>query len=357
MTVRQVVRTSIGGSQLRLRFSNLFGSEPLTIGPVRVARPADGSAVRRGTDRAVTFSGGSTVTIAPGADALSDPVAFRTDALEELAVTLYLPPGSGASTLHGVGLQTAFIARGDATAAVRLPKGGSETSRFFLTDVEVAAPPSARSVVIVGDSITDGVGSTDNLNRRWPDALAERLQAQPGPAATAVVNSGVAGNRILNGASSPFVGPSMLSRFERDVLGKPGVRWIILFAGINDISASGVLSGAQDKVTPQQITDGMRALIDRAHERGLEVWGATLLPTAGARFGFPAGEPMRQAVNAWIRTSGAFDAVIDFDQVMRDPARPDRLRPDFDSGDHLHPNDAGHDAMAGAIALQGFSRP
>jgi lysophospholipase L1-like esterase len=356
-TVRQVVRTSIGGSSLRIRLSNLYGSAPLTIGPMRVARPAGGSAIRLGTDRAVTFAGKSTVTIAKGGDVLSDPVPFRVEATEELAISLYVPPAGGASTLHGVGLQTAFIAGGDATAADKFPKGGFDTSRFFVTDLEVTAGAAARSIVVIGDSIGDGVGSTDNLNARWPDALADRLQAHPAFASVAVVNTGVAGNRILNDASKPFVGPSIRSRFERDALSKPGVAWIILSAGINDISASGVLSEARERVSVQQITDGMASLVARAHARGVRVIGATLLPRAGARFDFPESEPMRQAVNGWIRASGVFDGVIDFDRAMRDPSQPDRLRPTFDSGDHSHPNDAGYEAMAAAVDLGLFSIP
>ncbi|MDC0667101.1 SGNH/GDSL hydrolase family protein [Nannocystis radixulma] len=358
-TVRQVIRTSIGGSGVRIRLSNLFGAMPLTIGPVRVARHAGGPAIKPGTDQAVTFDGKTTVTIAPGGDVLSDAIASPVAALEELAVSLYLPGGTPASTVHQVGNQTVFLATGDTTAAIEFtPEGEADDTRYFLTDVEVAADPAARTIVALGDSITDGVGSTENQNARWPDALAKRLQADPALATIAVVNSGIAGNRIVHDAAAPYRGPSSLSRFDRDVLNKPGVRWVLLLQGGNDISASDVLTAPEQKVSAQQIIDGMKTLIARAHARGIKVWGATLLPRGGTTFPAPptaAAKAKREAVNAWIRDSGAFDAVIDFDEAMRDPSDPDRLLPAYDSGDHLHPNDAGYQAMAAAIDLRLFA--
>jgi lysophospholipase L1-like esterase len=357
-TVRQAVRASLGGPQVRLRLSNLYGSGPVTIGPVRLARPdggAGGSTVRPGTSQTVTFGGRPTVTIPAGAAALSDPADFPVAALEEMAVSFYVAGGAGETTVHGVGMQTAFTAEGDATSAARFPKGGVDYGRLFLTDVEVASSGAARAVVIVGDSVSDGVGSADNLNYRWTDALAERLQADPMRRHIAVVNAGIAGNRILNDAAAPFVGPSILSRFDRDALEKPGVRWIVLLAGVNDISATGALADAKQKVTAEQITAGMKALVDRAHARGVKVYGATLLPRDGGRFGWDGHRPIREAVNSWIRTSGVFDAVIDFDRIVQDPAQPGRLRPAFDSGDHTHPNDAGYAAMAAAVDLRLFA--
>ena len=359
-TVRQTVRVSLGGAEVRLRLSNLYGERPVTIGPVRVARPAGGaggSAVRAETSRPVTFGGHATVTIPTGGSVLSDAVAFPVSALEEMTVSLYVAAGEGGTTVHGVGMQTAFIAQGDATATAPFPKGGVDYGRQFLTDVEVAAPAPARAVVVVGDSVSDGVGSADNLNYRWPDALAERLQRDPTLRHIAVVNAGIAGNRILNDAAAPFVGPSILSRFERDALDKPGVSWIVLLAGVNDISATGALADPPQKVTAEKIAAGMKALVEQAHARGVKVYGATLLPRAGGRFAWDGDQSMREAVNAWIRTSGVFDAVIDFDRVMQDPARPERLRPAFDSGDHTHPNDAGYAAMAAAVDLRLFTGP
>jgi lysophospholipase L1-like esterase len=357
-TVRQVIRASIGGSGLRLRLSNLFGSDAVTIGPVSVARHAKESAIQSGTDHRVTFGGQATVTVAKGADVLSDPVEFPLAALEELAVSIYVP-AAAATTIHSVGLQTAYLANGEVTGAASLAASEMDDSRYFLTDVEIAAPVRDRDIVLVGDSITDGVGSTEDGSARWPDALAAWLQADHALASIGVINSGIAGNRILHDGAAPYLGPSLLSRFDRDVLGKPGVRWILLLAGINDISASDTLINPGEHVSAQQIIDGMKTLIQRAHARGIKIWGATLLPYKNTKVppnvGFhgpyytAAGEAKRQAVNHWIRTAHTFDAVIDLDEVMRDPAQPDLLRSTFDSGDHLHPNDAGYKAMAAAI--------
>lgn len=358
-SVRQVLRTSIGGSSVRIRLSNLFGSAPVTIGPVHVAKSAGGSAIQADTNHAVTFDGKPTVTIAKGGDALSDPIAFPVAALEELAVSLYLPAGAEQPTAHGVGNQTVYFASGDVTTAPKFPdsEGEPDDSRYFLTDVEVAADPAARAIVLLGDSITDGVGSTENKNTRYPDALAERLQADPALAHIAVVNSGIAGNRIVNDGAAPYRGPSSLSRFDRDALDKPGVRWILLLQGSNDVSAGDVLKMPQQKVSAEQIIDGMKTLIARARARGIKIWGGTLLPKGGANFPAAPSEEARikrHAVGKWIRTSGAFDAVVDFEKVMRDPANPDRLLPAYDSGDHLHPNDVGYKAMAAAIDLRLF---
>ncbi|SDI09785.1 SGNH/GDSL hydrolase family protein [Paraburkholderia phenazinium] len=359
-TLRQVVRTSIGGAAVRIRLSNLYGSGPITLGPVHIAAHASGSSIRPGTDHALTFGGKTTVTIAKGAEVLSDPAAFPVSALEELAVTLYVAPGAGATTTHLLGQQTAFIARGaDATAALSLPDGKAaakpnadpDDSRYFLTDVQVAATPQAHTLVALGDSITDGAGSTEDRNARWPDALAARLHADPAFATVAVVDAGIAGNRILHNGADPFLGPSALSRFERDAIDTSGVHWILLLEGINDIAAADVLKTPEANVSAEQIIGGMKVLIARAHAKHLKIWGATLTPFAGANAPFytAAGEAKRAAVNRWIRTAGAFDAVVDFDQAVRDPAHPDRLLPAFDSGDHVHPNDAGYQAMAAAI--------
>jgi lysophospholipase L1-like esterase len=357
-TVRQVVRLSIGGTQVRLRLSNLFGKSPVTIGPVHVALHADGSAIKPGTDRPVTFGGKPNVTIAKGGEILSDPVPMAVSALQELAISLYLPMQTGPATRHNTAIQTAFIAPGNVTTAASLPASEPDATRYFLTDVEVAADAQAGLLVAVGDSITDGVGSTDDRNARWPDALAARLQADPALASIAVVNAGISGNRILNDGFDPFIGPSVLSRFDRDALNKPGVRWVLLMSGTNDISAATMLTRPQDKVTAQQIIEGMKKLIARAHARGIQVWGATLSPRAGTKppFYSKIGETQRYEVNEWIRTSGAFDAVIDFEKALRDPARPDALRAEYDSGDHLHPNDAGFRAMADSIDLSLFRR-
>ncbi|MCL6713268.1 SGNH/GDSL hydrolase family protein [Pseudomonas sp. R2.Fl] len=355
VTIRQVVRTSLGGAAVRVRLSNLFGSQPLTIGPVRLARHADGVAIQAGTDRAVTFTGLPQVTLPPGGSVLSDAVALPVKALERLSISLYLPQGATAPTVHQVGNQTVYLARGDLTSQSRFePEGEPDDTRYLLTDLEVATPAGARAFIVLGDSITDGVGSSENADARWPDRLAERLQREPMLASVAVVNAGIAGNRILNDGVAPYRGPSSLSRLQRDVLDRPGVRWMLLLQGGNDISASDRLEAPDQKVSAAQIIEGMRQIIARARAHGVQVWGATLLPRGGTTFPAPpsaAAIAKREAVNAWIRESGAFDAVVDFDRVMRDPAQPDRLRPEYDSGDHLHPNDAGYQAMADAIDL------
>lgn len=358
-TVRQIVRVSLGGSAVRLRFSNLYGNGPVTIGPVRVARHAGGGAIEHGADQPVTFSGQSSVTIPRGAAVLSDPVIMPVQALEDLAISLYLPAGASASTLHGEGGQTAYLADGDLTAAAALPNARTELSRYFLSDVEVAASPGAAVMVAVGDSITDGVGSTDDRNVRWPDQLAARLQADPALKHIAVVNSGIAGNRLLNDEGDPFIGQSVLKRFDRDVLHKPGVRWVLILSGGNDITASGILKTAKDNVSADQIIDGYTQLIARAHTLGVKVWGATFTPQGGSDGFFalsPENVAKRETVNAWIRTSGAFDAVVDFENATRDPADLDRLLPAYDSGGHIHLNDAGYKAMADAIDLNLFAR-
>lgn len=353
-TIRQIVRISIGGSNVRLRLSNLFGTKPITLGPVHLAVHAKGSSTQPGTDHIVTFDGKSSVIIAKGAEVLSDAVAFPVAPLQELAVSMYVPGRTGASTIHGVGNQTAFITlQGDATAATRFPAGEISSSRFFLTDVEVSAGIADCAIAVIGDSISDGVGSTQDLNARWPDALAERLQGDQALASIAVLNEGIAGNRILHDGRDPFLGPSALSRFDRDALNRPYVRYVLLLEGINDIAAASTFAGTTDDVSAQQIIDGMKSLIKRAHDKGKVIFGATLMPYAGAEWPFysAAGEAKRQAVNAWIRSAGAFDGVVDFDRVIRDPVHPDHLLPAFDSGDHLHPNDAGHRAMAAAIDM------
>lgn len=359
-TVRQVVRTSVGGAGVRIHLSNLFGTGPVTIGPVRLARHADGPAIVPGTDRAVTFEGAAVTTIPAGGEATSDAVALPVGALEELVVSLYLPQGVAAPTVHQVGNQTVFLASGDATSAIGFaPEGEEDDTRYFLTGIDVAAAANACAIVALGDSITDGVGSTENRNARWPDRLAERLQADPARSHIAVLNAGIAGNRILNDAVAPYRGPSSLSRMGRDVLDKPGVGWMLLLQGGNDISASDVLKKVPGQdVSAQQIIDGMKTLIARAHARGIKVIGATLLPRGGTEFPAPptpAANAKRDAVNAWIRDSGAFDAIVDWGRTMGDPRRPDRLAPAYDSGDHLHPNDAGYRAMAEAIDLRLFT--
>lgn len=358
-TVRQIVRASVGGSEVRVRLSNLFGNAAVTLGPVHVALSAKGADTVPGSDHTLLFDSKPTVTIAKGASVLSDPVKMDVKALQSLAVSIYVPADKQdhASTIHGAGFATAYITdSGDATAAVRFPREENSGNRFFLTGVEVAGSSTKYTLVAFGDSITDGVGTKADANERWPDALAARLQADAKLSSIGVADAGISGNRILRDNS----GPSALARFDRDALDQPGVRWIVLLEGINDIGGSGYAWKASDKVSAKQVIDGMKALIARAHARHVKIYGATLTPYGGS--GWPyhsaAGEATREQVNAWIRHSGAFDGVVDFDKVIRDPAAPERMLAAYDSGDHLHPNSTGYQAMANAVDLGWFvTRP
>jgi lysophospholipase L1-like esterase len=355
-TVRQVVRASIGGSQVRVRLSNLFGNAAITLGPVHVAPSAGGADTVPGSDHALLFNGKPTVTIAKGESVLSDPLKMDVKALQSLAVSIYAPAAAAyrASTVHSAGFATAYITEsGDATAAARFPRDETSGNRFFLTDVEVAGPSTKYTLVAFGDSITDGVGTKADANERWPDDLAVRLQADAKLSSIGVADAGISGNRILHDGA----GPSALTRFGRDALDQPGVRWIVLLEGINDIGGSGYAWDAKDKIAAQQVIDGMKTLIARAHARHVKIYGATLTPYGGS--GWPyhsaAGEKTREQVNAWIRDSGAFDGVVDFDKVIRDPAAPQKMLAAYDSGDHLHPNSAGYRAMANAVDLNWFA--
>jgi lysophospholipase L1-like esterase len=348
-TVREIVRISVGGTRFRVRLSNEYGAQPLVIGAAHVAISAGGSSIKPGTDRALTFSGHSSIVVPPGAPVLSDPVDLRAPDLAHLAVSIYLPQTTGPATWHLEGKETAYIVLGDATAASSLGSAQTSTARFFLAGIEAATFESKRAIVTFGDSITDGTQSTLDTDHRWPDRLAERL-ATGGDDDTGVVNEGISGNRILHDNA----GPSALSRFDRDVLSTPGLRFVTVLLGINDIGFGGFIPA--EAVSADDIIGGYRQMIARAHGRGVRIYGATLTPfdNAGAPYFSADHEAEREAVNAWIRTSGEFDAVIDFDKVVRDPSNPTKLLPAFDSGDHLHPNDAGYKAMADSIDLRLF---
>lgn len=357
-TLRQVAHVSLGGERLRVRFSNAFGTTSLAISEARVAISAGGSAIIPSTDRPVTFGGSLATTIPPGALVVSDPVELEVPALADVAVSLYFPGPVSVTTEHSLAVQTSFLSpAGDFAGATSLPSGSTTTtSWYFLNGIEVA-PRISRpaAVVTLGDSITDGYASTVDANRRWPNFLAARLQSRHDTARVAVVDEGISGNRVLH----DFIGPNALARFDRDVLAQTGVRWVIVLEGINDIGIPGAFGLAAEEVTAEQIIEGHRQLVERAHGRGLTIYGGTLTAFEGTLFpGYftPAGEAKRKAVNEWIRTSGAYDAVIDFDMATRDPTHPARLNPAFDSGDHLHPNDAGYEAMAKAVDLGLFDR-
>jgi lysophospholipase L1-like esterase len=352
-TVRQYVRLSAGGTQVRIRFSNESGSAPLVIGAARIARPGrTAGSIDPASSRPLTFDGQSGVVVAAGAPILSDPVDLALPPLSTLAVSLFVRACGGASVVHPDGGQAAYLASGEQTAQAALTAATTSTQRFFLSAVEVANPVPLPALVTFGDSITDGYLSTVDANRRWPDRLAERLVAHGHP--IGVVNAGIGGNQLLHDHPGDEYGANALARFDRDVLAHSGIRWLVVMEGINDIGLSGRGGNGDRPVTAAQLIAAHKQLIARAKARGLKVYGATLTPFEGTTYPgyFTArGEATRQAVNAWIRSSGAYDAVIDADAALRDPRHPARLRPDYDAGDHLHPNDAGYEAMADAVEL------
>jgi len=353
-TVRQIVHVSLGGEGLRVRVSNAYGASALVIGSAHVALSAGEGSIFAGTDQALRFNGSLTIAIPTGAVVVSDPVALDVPPLGDLAVSLYLPENITATTEQTVALQTTYIsAPGDFTGAITFPAASTTQSYYFLSGAEVNASKRAKAVVAIGDSVTVGFGSTPDTNQRWPNLLALRLQSNASTSQVAVVNAGVVGNRVLH----DFVGTGALARLDRDVLVQSGVGYLIVLQGNADILIPPLIGNPAEAVTVGQIVQGHRQIIDRAHAQGLQVFGGTLNPVEGYPFqGFwtPDLEEKRQAVNRWIRRSGAYDAVIDFDRVLRDPSHPSRLLPDYDSGDHVHPNDAGHQAMANAIDLALF---
>jgi lysophospholipase L1-like esterase len=361
-TLRLIVHTSVGGSAVRVKISNTFGSNPLVIGAAHIALRAKASSIVPTTDHALTFGGKASFTIPAGGLIVSDPVSLQTPPLSDLAVSIYLPTTATASTTHLLALQTSYIASGsgDFTAAVNLPDATTTTSWDFLTGVDVAEQAPGGTIVALGDSITDGANSTIDTNQRWPNLLAARLQDDKSLRQLGVLDEGIIGNRILHPTETTFgnlFGPAALARFDRDVLSQAGVKYVIVLLGINDIGHPGGSAPDSEKVSADQIIAGHLQLIARAHEKGLKIYGCTLMPfenTTLKNFYSPEKEKLRQAVNEWMRRSGAYDAVIDFDKVVRDPDHPARFLPIYDGGDHLHPSDAGQKAMANAIDLDLF---
>lgn len=347
-TLRQVVRLGLGGTRVRVVLSNEYGTQPLHIGAARIALTGQGSSIASETDRGLTFAGQTSVTIPPGAPMLSDPIEWHVPDFAQLSVSVYLPQPTSPSTFHWEGLQTAYVAAGDATAAAELDVQSELPARVFLSGIQVEAA-DAGVVVALGDSITDGAASTPGRDHRWPDFLARRLAADN----LAVVNAGISGGRVLRDR----MGVNALARFDRDVLSQPKVQAVIVLIGINDISWHGTPFAPDDApVGAEELIAGYRQLIARARARGVRIIGATLTPFEGALpdtpitgYFSPQKEHVRQVVNRWIRGSGEFDAIVDFDVLVRDPARPSRFLPIYDSGDHLHPGDAGYRAMADAI--------
>jgi lysophospholipase L1-like esterase len=348
-----IVRASIGGRRVRVRLSNAYGTAALQIGAAHVALRDKGADIVAGSDRPLTFSGGASFSIPPGAEILSDPVDLDVPALSYLTISVFVPAEVPAPTVHFTGLHTTYISQpGDFTGAASITPANTSLMWYWISAVYVTAPPKAAAIVAFGDSITDGATSTPDTDRSWPSQLSERLAANKATADVAIVNEGISGNRLLNDGA----GVSALARLDRDVLSLPGVKWLIVLEGINDIGI-GNLPGTDpaDAVTAEKLIAAHKQIIDRAHLHGIKVIGATLTPYVGAVYATDKGEAMRVAVNQWIRTSGAFDAVIDFDAATQDPANPKQIRPSFNISDHLHPNDVGYKAMADSIDLSLFT--
>ncbi|HTT67403.1 MAG TPA: SGNH/GDSL hydrolase family protein [Gemmatimonadales bacterium] len=346
-TLRQVFRVSLGGPRIRVHLSNLFGDGPIAVGAARIARSAGGSAIEPASERPLTFGGADSVTISAGHEATSDPLDFPVAPLSALALTLRIGAAPAALTGHPGSRTTSYLAAGDHVSEPELSGAATTEHWYVIAGLDVVAEGAA--VVTLGNSITDGRGSGTNQDDRWPDDLARRLQADPRTARVAVLNAGIGGNCLLRDC----LGPAALSRLDRDVLEPPGVRWVIVLEGVNDIGnarAPGAAAGVA-----QGLIDAYRRIIARAHARGLKVYGATITPFGGSFYDGPERQAARDTVNRWIRTSGAFDAVIDFDATVRDPSDPSRLQSALDTGDHLHPNEAGYHAMADAIELSLFT--
>ena len=350
-TIRQVARISLGGSRLRIRLSNEYGDEPLVIGAVSVALAGSGSAIVPSTARTVTFGGSPSAVLPPGAPLVSDPIDLLVADLARVSVSIFLPWGTTAPTFHWDARQTGWIAEGDRTDAPALASAETTSVRLFLSAILVERADASGAVVVMGDSITDGNGASTDADTRWPDFLAARLA----PRSTAVLNAGISGARLLGDR----MGSNALARFDRDVLGQPGVHTMIVLLGINDIAWPGTAFDPRgSRPDAGALIAGYRQLAARARSSGLRIIGATLLPFEGALEGTEiegyhdrAKELLRQEINAWIRGSEAFDAVIDFDALLRDPGYPARLLYEFDSGDHLHPGDDGNRAMAGSVDI------
>jgi len=347
-----VVRTSIGGRRVRVQLSNAFGTTPLKVGAAHIALHDKESAIVAGSDHPITFSGNASFTIPAGAEIVSDPVDIEVPKLGDVVISVYVPGEATTPTTHSTGLHTTFISKtGDFTGAPSIPDAAKSQAWYFISGVEVPASAHTRVIVAFGDSITDGATSTPDTDSSWPSQLARRLMANKATEDVAIINEGISGNRVL----SDGAGISALARFDRDVLAQPEVKWVTIMEGINDIGFS-ILQPGTEPVTADQIIAGHKQMIERAHMHGIKVIGVTLTPFMGAAYYSDKGESVREAVNEWIRTGKAYDAVIDFDAVVRDPQNPKQIRPNFNIRDHLHPNDAGYKAMADAVDLALFKK-
>jgi lysophospholipase L1-like esterase len=356
VTLRQLVRTTIAGNRLRVRISNAFGTDALQLSGVNIALAVDPACpkIRLGTNRPLTFSGSRSVTVPAGAEYLSDPVNLKLPALATLAVSMHMLKDPQAESGHPGSRATSWLIKGDQLSAADLAGAKPIDHWYNLTAIDVTGARGA--IAILGDSITDGNGVEPNTNQRWPDFLMERLQADPRTRGLSILNLGVGGNRLLNDG----LGPNALARFDRDVLARDNVRYLIVFEGVNDLGTltrEAPVSGAEHNLHVARMIAAYKQMIARARERGIKVIGATITPYGANTYYHPgpANEVDRQKINAWIRVHGNFDAVIDFDQLLRDPASPDRLVPAYDKGDGIHPSISGYRLMGEAVPLSLFA--
>ena len=344
-----IARASLGGSRVRVHLSNAFGATPLSVGAAHLALRAMDSAIVPGSDRELTFGGAKSVIIPAGAEMISDAVDLQVGKLTDLAVSVYFPADSGPATTHSMGLHTTYISKeGDFTAASEITDATNSQSWYLVSSIDVMAPPAAAAIVAFGDSITDGATSTPNTDRSWPSVLAQRLAANPATANIAIINQGISGNQVLGDGA----GVSALARFDRDVIAQPGVKWVMILEGINDMNLAGRGAPANGhRLSADDLILGMKQMIARAHAHGIKVIGCTLTPFGNAN---DAVEAMRQALNKFIRSGGEFDAVVDFDKVIQDPNDPRQFKSGYNNTDRLHPNDAGYKAMAESVDLSLF---
>jgi lysophospholipase L1-like esterase len=360
-TLRVIVHTSIGGELVRVRLSNTFGTEPLKVDAAHLALRAVADAIVPATDRTLTFGGQSSITIPAGALVLSDAVKLTLPALADVAVSIQIRQSTKATAVHYGARQTSYVADGDQAGETKLASARTLNAWPFVSGIDIAVGESAGAIVALGSSITDGAKSTPDANHRWTDELAVRLQkASPELGVLGVLNEGIGGNRVLHdgaGTWGPVFGKSAMARFDRDVIAQAGVKYLVITEGGNDISHPGAAAPMSEAVSAQEIIAGLEQLTERAHEHGIHVMGGTLSPFERMTVNIytPEREAIRNAVNQWIRTTKSLDGVVDFDKVLQDPSHPSRLLPKFDSGDHLHPNDAGYKAMGDAIDLRFFS--
>jgi lysophospholipase L1-like esterase len=353
VTLREIVHTSIAGNRARVRFTNRYGIVPLQIRNVHIALSAGNGGTQVATDRPLAFNGQTAVKIPAAAEMFSDPVDINLPAFSDVAVSFFLPSQDLPNyTYHSDARQTSYMVEGDETTAATLQEAHKQTSWYFLDGIDVVAGEDAGAVVAFGDSITDGAASTVDANHRWPDYLALKLNKDKSLAQLGVLDEGIDGNRVLNDGWAQ----NALARFDRDVITQSGVKYLIVLEGINDIGRLSHPRAPADDITALDLETGLKQLVDRAHTFHIKVIGATLTPYKGAGYYSEKGEAIRAALNQWIRTSGTFDGVVDFDQVTRDTDNPQQYLPKYDHGDHLHPSDAGYEAMGNALDLDLLKR-